>query len=123
MFTITVENSFDAEHSLLLPDGTRESLHLHRWKVKISVCSDLLDETGCVMDFHFLQSIVAEKLSLLSGTVLERLEFFASSGINPSAENVSKYIYDNINPELPDYVKLESVRVMEASDCWAKYTK
>lgn len=123
MFTITIENSFTAQHRLTLPDGTKEPLHEHDWQLKVTVSSDTLDQTGCVMDFHLLESIVNNKILPLKNTILEDVGFFLSTSTNVSAENLAKYIYDSIAPELPQNVTLDSVAIMEAPNCWAKYTK
>lgn len=123
MFTITVETSFIAHHQLTLPDGTKEPLHDHDWKLIVAVSSEHLDQTGCVMDFHLLQDIINKTLSPLSGIALENLDYFAKNSINASAENVAKYIYDIISPQLPENINLSYINLMEAPDCWAKYTK
>ena len=123
MFTITVQTSFTARHQLTLLDGTLEPLHEHEFKVIVAVSSDRLDRTGCVMDFHWLSSIIEGTLAPLKNTKLEDVDFFAAAGSNASAECIAKFIYDSISPDLPDNVDLRYVNIMEAPDCWAKYEK
>ena len=122
MYTITIETSFNAYHQLTLPDGSKEPLHDHQWKLIAAVSSDQLDTMGCVMDFHKLKKIIDKTLSPLTGQTLENLDYFADNSINASAENVAKYIYDIILPQLPQNVRLSYINLMEAPDCWAKYT-
>jgi 6-pyruvoyl-tetrahydropterin synthase len=42
---------------------------------------------------------------------------------NPSAENVAGYIFEKLEPKLPDGVRLENVRVSEEPGCSAKFSK
>jgi 6-pyruvoyltetrahydropterin/6-carboxytetrahydropterin synthase len=123
LFTITVEIIFTASHQLTLADGSKEPLHEHDWKVRVSVCAAQLDEAWLVMDFYELKIKIAAALVDLAGKKLEDVPYFADGGINASAETVSQYIYDNLASILPDNVELSFVEVMEQADCWAKYSK
>jgi 6-pyruvoyl-tetrahydropterin synthase len=49
------------------------------------------------------------------------LKYFQKN--NPSAENVAKYIFEKIEPELPENVKLEYISVIEEPLCVAKYSR
>jgi len=57
----------------------------------------------------------------LDDTALEKLDCFQRN--NPSAENVSKYIYDKLQPGLPSGVKLRNVRVVEEPGCSATFCR
>ncbi len=121
MFTITVQTSFAAEHQLTLATGEKEALHEHNWVVHLAVAAENLDEAGLVIDFHWLEATIEEVVSPLGGTRLEELSCFGN--INASAENVAKYIYDQVEPLLPARVQLEYVEVCEAPNCLAKYSR
>ena len=123
LFTITVETTFNASHQLMLAGGSKEPLHEHDWKVRVSVSTAQLDEAGLVMDFYELKIKIDAALIPLTGKKLEDVPFFADGGINASAETVSQYIYDNLASILPDNVELSFVEVMEQADCWAKHSK
>ena len=119
MFAVTVQTSFTARHQLTLPAGEKEALHEHNWVVRSAVAAENLDETGLVIDFHWLEAKIKEVTSPLDGARLEELACFKD--INASAENVAKYIYDRVEPLLPGRVKLQYVEVCEAANCLAKY--
>ena len=119
MFTVTVQTNFTAQHQLTLPAGEKEALHEHNWVVRSAVAAENLDETGLVIDFHWLKATIEEVISPLDGARLEDLACFGD--INASAENVAKYIYDRAKPLLPARVKLQYVEVCEAANCLAKY--
>ena len=121
MFTIRVETQFGASHQLALPDGSKEPLHHHNWVVTANISSDKLDSMGLVMDFCQLKAMVDEITAEFDNAQLDSIDYFRRN--NPSAENVSKYIFDKLEPKLPGGVKLRSVRVVEEPGCSAKFSK
>jgi 6-pyruvoyltetrahydropterin/6-carboxytetrahydropterin synthase len=118
VFRITVEKTFTAAHQLTLPDGSKEKLHSHNWLVRATVAADKLDRMGLVMDFQKLGGIIDDITAVLSGRKLEETDCFG--GDNASAENVAKYLFEQIAPLLERRVRLEAVEVMETPGCWAK---
>ncbi len=121
MFTVTVETTFTARHQLTIAQGQKEPLHSHDWIVRVAVSADRLDEMGLVVDFDDLKAKIEGVISPLSGARLEELSCF--QGVNTSAENVAKYIYDKIEQLLPSHVKPRYVEVAEAPGCRAKYSR
>jgi 6-pyruvoyltetrahydropterin/6-carboxytetrahydropterin synthase len=121
MFTISAETRFRASHQLTEPSGSKEPLHRHNWTVTADVSSDMLNDTGLVMDFGCLKSAVDKIVSELDNTSLNKVDFFHQN--NPSAENVAKYIYEKLEPTLPKGLKLQNIRVLEEPGCWAEFTK
>ncbi len=130
MFTVNVETHFRASHQLTLPDGSKEPLHHHDWAVTAEVSSDKLNSMGFVMDFRWLKTAVNKTIAEFDNTPLDSIDYFQpspSEGLgrqnNSSAENVAKYIFDKLEPKLPDGVKLRSIRVVEEPGCSAKFGK
>jgi len=119
MFSISVERTFAASHQLRLSDGSKEPQHSHDWTVVVSVDADKLDETGVVMDFRRLQTILDNIIEEFENTKLEQLDCFMHN--NASAENIAKYIYDRIAERLPNDVNPDYVRVTESPGCTAQY--
>ena len=119
MFTITIENAFTASHELTYAGGEKEDLHPHDWQLRVAVDVEDLDENGLAVDFIDLRAKIKDITTPLNDTQLE--EHPAFEGINASAENVAKYIYDQLRPQLPTRAMLVSVEIMEAPGCWAKY--
>lgn len=119
MFTVSVETNFRASHQLTLPDGSKEPSHIHHWRVSAKVCRDKLDGTGLVMDFDRLKVMVDNIVGELGDTSLAENDYFKAN--NPSAENVSRYIYERLRGELPRGVKLRSIRVTEEPGYWAEF--
>jgi 6-pyruvoyltetrahydropterin/6-carboxytetrahydropterin synthase len=120
LFTVSVETQFKAGHSVALPDGSKEPEHEHFWAVSVEVSSDKLNGNGVVMDFARLKSELTGITSKLGGGSLNDVDYFREHG--PSAENVAVYIFQRLEPNLPDGVRLESVSVSEQVGCSAKYS-
>lgn len=121
MFTVNVETHFWASHRLTMPDGSKELRHRHNWSVAADVSSRELDSMGLVIDFRHLTATLKEIVAEFDNKALNEIDYFRRN--NPSAENVAKYIYDKLEPQLPQGVKLESVRVLEEPGCSAKFTR
>ena len=119
MFCLSVETRFWASHGLKLQDGSKEPAHQHNWVVIADVRTDALDSMGLVMDFRDLKSALEAIVSAFDNQQLDELDYFARN--NASAENVAKYVYDKLEPQLPDAVRLNCVSVGEEMGCWAKF--
>ncbi len=121
MFTISVETSFNAQHSMTLADGSKEPPHRHNWTVSAQVESDRLDDCGVVLDFNRLKAMLDDIVAGLENAVLDRIDYFQQN--NASAEMVSKYIYEKLEARLPEGVGLAAVRAAEQAGCSANFYK
>ncbi|MCL2475051.1 MAG: 6-carboxytetrahydropterin synthase QueD [Chloroflexi bacterium] len=121
MFELKVKRPFNAAHFLRGYDGKCENLHGHGYIVQICVRGQQLNETGYITDFTALKAHLNEVLAALDHTCLNEITAFKEQ--NPTAENIAKYIYDQINSsiEMPAY--LHSVKVWETPEQSAKYTR
>jgi len=120
VFTISIETQFKAGHSVALPDGSREPEHEHFWAVLVEVSSDKLDGRGMAIDFAQLKARLTDITSKLGGASINDIDYFREKG--PTAENVATYIFQRLEPNLPDGVRLASVSVSEQVGCTAKYS-
>jgi 6-pyruvoyltetrahydropterin/6-carboxytetrahydropterin synthase len=100
--------------------GEYEALHEHDWQVRTTVSRDGLDNMGLVVDFIKLKSVVKSVTEELEGEKIQESEYFKR--VNPSAENVARYIYTAISEKLSDDLMLMKVSVMEEAGCWASFT-
>jgi len=117
--TGSVETHFWASHQLTLPDGSKEPLHSHNFSVTADVGSDMLSNMGLVMDFRRLKAMLDNIVAEFDNVALNSIDYFGQN--NSTAENVAKYIYEKLQPELPKDVKLEAVSVAEGPGCLAKF--
>jgi 6-pyruvoyltetrahydropterin/6-carboxytetrahydropterin synthase len=120
MYELMVESQFSAAHQLRGYKGKCERLHGHNWRVQVVVTAEKPDEVGLVIDFHELKKITNEVTSTLDHSVLN--EIFPFTEINPSSENIAKWLYDTIKKKVNHYdVDVSSVTVWESETASATY--
>jgi len=95
MYEVTIIKSFSAAHLLADIGGKCEELHGHNFKVEITVAAEELNSNGLLIDFRFLKKSLGEILEDIDHKHLNDLTLFA--GINPSAENIAKYICEKMD--------------------------
>lgn len=116
MYSIKVEADFSAAHNLRGYKGKCEELHGHNWKVQVDACGNKLDEAGMLLDFKFLRRKLNNILEKLDHKYLNKLAYFKK--INPTSENIAKYIYGCLKCRLPN---IKSVTVWENAVSSATY--
>lgn len=121
MFTVSIQTRFRASHQLTKPSGSKERAHSHNWLVTAEVCCSRLDRRGLVIDFSRLRATVDNIVSGLGDSALLKNDYFKQN--SPSAENVSRFIYQKLRRKLPKGVKLRAVRVTEEPGCWAQFSR
>jgi len=120
MYEVTVIKSFSAAHVLAEIGGKCEELHGHNFKVEVTVAAPKLDPTGLLIDFRVLKKWLAEILEEIDHKHLNTLPSFA--GINPSAENIAKYISGKMESEAKKAsVKVVKVKVWESENSAVTY--
>jgi 6-pyruvoyltetrahydropterin/6-carboxytetrahydropterin synthase len=120
MYEIKIESSFSGAHRLTDYDGKCENLHGHNWKVEIFVSSSELAEDGMVLDFRKLKEITQAVLETLDHRYLNEIPYFAE--INPSSENIAKYIFDHLKDRLEGgQASLTKVTAWESAEACASY--
>lgn len=120
MYEIKIEDSFSAAHYLRNYHGTCEAIHGHNWKVEVAVISGSLDEGGMVLDFKILKDSTRTVLRTLDHKYLNELSDFLE--LNPSSENIARYIFDRVKPILDGYgVVLKRVTAWESETACASY--
>ena len=119
MYELSVETHFAAAHQLRGYKGKCENMHGHNWRVQLSVSSETLNDIGIVMDFHDLKKLIKELISALDHAHLN--EVFPFTEINPSSENIARWIYESAEKHLVENVKVNSVTVWESETSSATY--
>lgn len=119
MYDLSIETQFAAAHQLRGYKGKCENMHGHNWRVQVSISSDKLNDIGIVMDFHDLKDITNEVIAPLDHAHLN--EVFPFTEINPSSENIAKWIFDTLKKRFEDKVKVNSITVWESENSSATY--
>ena len=121
MYTVSIEKSFSAAHFIQDYPGACARLHGHNYKLVITVEADKLDDLGMAIDFHELKNITNNVVEMLDHQNLNELDFFSHQ--NPTAENISRFVYFRLQEDLPAYIRLKEVTVVESEGCTVKYTE
>jgi 6-pyruvoyltetrahydropterin/6-carboxytetrahydropterin synthase len=98
MYEVTVEAGFSSGHYLRNYQGKCENPHGHNYKVRVTLAGRELDETGLLLDFKLLKNILKPTIDYLDHQMLNDIKPFIE--LNPSAENIARYFYDETNREL-----------------------
>jgi 6-pyruvoyltetrahydropterin/6-carboxytetrahydropterin synthase len=120
MFRITVEQFMDAAHSLKGYQGKCEAVHGHRYRVSATLKAGGQDEIGLSYDFSEVKSRLRDILGRYDHTYLNDIPPF--DGVNPSAENIARAVYDELKGKLSgEPVVLECVSVWETPEQGVEY--
>ena len=121
MFEVTIEETFAAGHALRNYRGKCENVHGHNYRCQVSIQGEKLDGIGLLVDFVELKRVVHGVLDRMDHQWLN--EFPPFDAINPSAENMAKFIYDEVSGGLQtkDGVRVASVRLWETDTASATY--
>ena len=100
MFQVSVEETFSAGHALRGYRGKCENPHGHNYRVCVTVKGPQLDSIGLLCDFTHLKQVMRDIIGGLDHQFMNDLQAFRV--VNPSAENMAKYFYDEITRQLRD---------------------
>jgi 6-pyruvoyltetrahydropterin/6-carboxytetrahydropterin synthase len=121
MFEVTIEETFAAGHALRNYRGKCENVHGHNYRCQVTLAGPELDSIGLLVDFVELKKVVHAVLDRMDHQWLN--EFPPFDVINPSAENMAKYIYDQVSTGLQDQkaVRVGAVKLWETDTASATY--
>jgi 6-pyruvoyltetrahydropterin/6-carboxytetrahydropterin synthase len=98
MFEVTVDAGFSSGHYLRDYHGKCENPHGHNYKVRVTLRGRELDKSGLLLDFKELKNVLRPVVAYLDHFMINDLAPF--DVINPSAENLAKYFFDETNKQL-----------------------
>lgn len=111
-YTATVTRTFSAAHALREYKGRCERLHGHTWKVRVDITSGKLDATGMVVDFTDIKMNLDRIIENLDHHYLNEIAAFTK--VNPTAENIAVFIFQQMKSKLGPGLKLSEVEVWES---------
>jgi 6-pyruvoyltetrahydropterin/6-carboxytetrahydropterin synthase len=122
MFQVSVEETFSAGHALRGYRGKCENLHGHNYRVRVTLEGPQLDSIGLLCDFTEVKHVLREIIGRLDHQFINDLEPFRT--VNPSAENLAKYFYDEVAGQLtglPAGARVIDTVVWETDTASAQY--
>ena len=117
MYEIKVKSSFSAAHNLKKYRGKCELLHGHNWQVETVFSYNALDKSGLAIDFRKAKRLLRNVIEKLDHSYLNKIALLKN--INPTSENVAKFIYDQIKRRNKN---LKSISVWENENSCATYS-
>jgi 6-pyruvoyltetrahydropterin/6-carboxytetrahydropterin synthase len=125
MYEVTVEDSFAAGHYLRNYKGKCENPHGHNYKIRVTLAGAELDKAGLLLDFKDLKDVMKSTIERLDHQMINDIAPFTI--VNPSAENLAKYFYDETNVRLSKTtngrVRVKDVTVFETDITTARYSE
>jgi 6-pyruvoyltetrahydropterin/6-carboxytetrahydropterin synthase len=122
MYEVSVDETFAAAHNLRDYKGKCENLHGHNYKVRVTLSGKEVDSVGLLYDFVHLKQVIQSVIRSLDHKYLNELPPF--DVLNPSAENIARYIYDQAAKQLhqaPNGAEVSSITVWESDVTAATY--
>jgi 6-pyruvoyltetrahydropterin/6-carboxytetrahydropterin synthase len=120
VFEVYIKTHFSAAHRLCGYPGDCARTHGHNWIVEVFVKCSELNEIGIGIDFRDIKDSVKQVLQQLDHFDLNELAAFKS--INPSSENIAKFLYRELSIKLnAESVKISKVKVSETPGAGAFY--
>jgi 6-pyruvoyltetrahydropterin/6-carboxytetrahydropterin synthase len=125
MYEITVEDSFAAGHFLRDYKGKCANPHGHNYRVRATLRASELDKAGLLLDFKDVKAAMKQLIERLDHQMLNEIEPFTQ--LNPSAENLAKYFYDETSAQLKSLtggrVAVKAVTIWETDTTTARYSE
>ncbi len=120
MYELKIVSQLAAAHQLREYGGKCERLHGHNWKIEVYVTGKQLGDDGLLIDFRVIKDATKKILDELDHRFLNEVEYFKD--INPSSENMARYIYDYLGKHLnSDTVRISKVSAWESDSACATY--
>jgi 6-pyruvoyltetrahydropterin/6-carboxytetrahydropterin synthase len=123
MFEVTVEAHFSSGHFLREYHGKCENPHGHNYRVLVTLAGEELESNGLLLDFKILKDILKPVVNYLDHHMINELAPF--DVVNPSAENLAKYFFDETNTRLKGVtagrVRVKSSTIFETDTSQATY--
>src|ERR1700682_4253629 len=121
MFEVMIERNFSSAHQLRGYKGKCENLHGHNYRIEIYARGRELDNIGLPVDFVELIREADEVAQYLDHKNINELEPFVE--LQPSAENLAKYILERVAQRLDDgRAQIYKVRCFETPTSVATYS-
>lgn len=99
------EFSFDSAHFLPnVPDGHKcKEMHGHTYRLKVFIKGELDPQLGWIMDFKDLKEALLPVIDQLDHKLINNIQGLQ----NPTAENITVWIWQQIKPSLPLLSRIE----------------
>jgi 6-pyruvoyltetrahydropterin/6-carboxytetrahydropterin synthase len=112
-----IETKFDAGHWLPNYNGKCSNQHGHTWHVKVEVEGEVDKESGMIVDFGKVKTILERTINKYDHIILNDLIQ------NPTCENLTKSIVQELQSFDNEMVKLSLVEIKEGDGGYCKWER
>lgn len=119
-YEVMVAEEISAAHQLNNYHGNCANIHGHTWRIELYISGNKLDEIGMLIDFRQAKSVLSEVIKRFDHQFINSIDPF--NQINPTAENLASYVYNQVKLLLPDY-NITKVKVWESSSSCVCYSE
>ena len=131
--TVSRKAHFNAAHRLFNPEWSdnknnevfgkcnNPNFHGHNYELIVSVTGPVNSETGYVIDMALLKQIIKQEVENNLDHKNLNLDVKEFESVNPTAENICIYIYNNIKARLDSNLDLEII-LYETPRNFVKYS-
>jgi 6-pyruvoyltetrahydropterin/6-carboxytetrahydropterin synthase len=120
MYSIFKDFTFSAAHAIRGHRGGCQNVHGHNYRVRVHVATDKLDALGMVIDFADLKTLVGEVVGPFDHRLINEIPPFDVD--NPTAEVLSRYIFEEVARRLDPRLQVTRVEVWENESSCATYS-
>ena len=122
MFKLVVKKEVSSAQILHGHPGDCKRMHGHNWIVEAKIEGDNINSIGMVIDFKDIKKSLAIIISKLDHRFLNEIDPFTED--NPTAENISKYIYKELSKNInTDNIKVSEIKLWETNNSAVIYTE
>ena len=121
-YTLKVILDFASAHSLRDYPGHCSRVHGHNWKLETEVTATKLDDVGMALDFKTVKQAAREVADRLDHYYLNEIPPFDE--INPTAENIAAYFYQELSKILNnDRIRVSATTIWETERACVRYSE
>jgi len=102
--------------------GDQAEPHRHRWTVEVQVVGPVDPDTGWLTDLMALDGTLQEiTAGWDEGDLNSAVAAVAQEGMQPSTENLARWLYRRLAPRVADPARLDRVRVFESDSLGSQF--
>lgn len=98
MFLVKVITDFSAAHALRGYQGDCARVHGHNWTVEVEISIKALNDIGISIDFKDIKAEVKDIIASLDHQFINEIKPF--DDINPTAENLAYYFFNELKTKI-----------------------
>ncbi len=121
MYRLSIESKISAAHRLRDYDGPCARVHGHNWKIRVEVTATQLNKVGIAIDFSDLKKITWQVIGPFDHNDFNKIAPFDK--LNPTAENIARFFYGEIDKLLPEGISLALIEIWETDKYRVAYAE